>query len=169
MELIAAADKNWGIGREGGLLCHLPGDLKYFKEMTTGRTVVMGRKTLDSLPGGRPLPRRRNIVLTRDPSFAREGCEVAHDLPELFSLLAGQDAGGNAGGEPVMVIGGAAVYEQLLPYCDSCLITKLEAAFAADTFIRNLDAEADFRLAWQSEPQTENGVTYRFTRYERIR
>ena len=169
MELIAAADKNWGIGRDGGLLCHLPGDLKYFKEMTTGRTVVMGRKTLDSLPGGRPLPRRRNIVLTRDLSFAREGCEVAHDLPELFFLLAGRDAGGNAGGEPVMVIGGAAVYEQLLPYCDSCLITKLEAAFAADTFIRNLDAEADFRLAWQSEPQTENGVTYRFTRYERIR
>ena len=146
MELIAAADKNWGIGRDGGLLCHLPGDLKYFKEMTTGRTVVMGRKTLDSLPGGRPLPRRRNIVLTRDLSFAREGCEVAHDLPELFFLLAGQDAGGNAGGEPVMVIGGAAVYEQLLPYCDSCLITKLEAAFAADTFIRNLDAEADLRL-----------------------
>ena len=169
MELITAADKNWGIGREGGLLCHLPGDLKYFKEMTTGRTVVMGRKTLDSLPGGRPLPRRRNIVLTRDLSFAREGCEVAHDLPELFSLLAGQGAGGNAGSEPVMVIGGAAVYEQLLPYCDSCLITKLEAAFAADTFIRNLDAEADFRLIWQSEPQTENGVTYRFTRYERIR
>lgn len=169
MELIAAADKNWGIGREGGLLCHLPGEMKYFKEMTTGRTVVMGRKTLDSLPGGRPLPRRRNIVLTRDPSFAREGCEVAHDLPELFFLLAGQGAGGNAGGEPVMVIGGAAVYEQLLPYCDSCLITKLEAAFAADTFIRNLDAEADFRLTWQSEPQTENGVTYRFTRYERIR
>lgn len=69
MELIAAADKNWAIGRDGKLLCHLPGELKYFKEKTTGKTVVMGRKTLESLPGSKPLPNRRNIVLTKDPSF----------------------------------------------------------------------------------------------------
>ena len=137
MELIAAADKNWAIGRDGKLLCHLPGDLKYFKEKTTGKTVVMGRKTLESLPGSKPLPNRRNIVLTKDPSFEKEGCEIVHSVDELFDIL---------GEEPVMVMGGASVYEQLLPYCDSCYITKIDACFDADTYIANLDEKDDFQL-----------------------
>ena len=141
MELIAAADKNWAIGRDGKLLCHLPGDLKYFKEKTTGKTVVMGRKTLESLPGSKPLPNRRNIVLTKDPSFEKEGCEIVHS--------------------------GASVYEQLLPYCDSCYITKIDACFDADTYIVNLDERDDFQLEWHSQPMEENGFTYRFTRYDR--
>ena len=126
MELIAAADKNWAIGRDGKLLCHLPGELKYFKEKTTGKTVVMGRKTLESLPGSKPLPNRRNIVLTKDLSFEKEGCEIVHSVDELFDIL---------GEEPVMVMGGASVYEQLLPYCDSCYITKIDACFDADTYL----------------------------------
>ena len=85
MKLIAAADKNWSIGKDGGLLCHMPGDLKFFKEKTLGKTVVMGRKTLDSLPGGKPLPGRTNVVLTRDENFHREGCIVIHSIEELLS------------------------------------------------------------------------------------
>ena len=158
MELIAAADKNWAIGRDGKLLCHLPGDLKYFKEKTTGKTVVMGRKTLESLPGSKPLPNRRNIVLTKDLSFEKEGCEIVHSVDELFDIL---------GEEPVMVLGGASVYEQLLPYCDSCYITKIDACFDADTYIANLDEKDDFQLEWHSQPMEENGFTYRFTRYDR--
>ena len=87
MELIAAADKTWAIGRDGKLLCHLPGELKYFKEKTTGKTVVMGRKTLESLPGSKPLPNRRNIVLTKDLSFEKEGCEIVHSVDKLFDSM----------------------------------------------------------------------------------
>ena len=164
MDLIAAADKNWAIGKEGGLLCHLPGDLKYFKEMTTGKTVVMGRKTLESLPGGRPLQNRQNVVLTGDLSYQKEGCIIVHSVKELLETVNAQ--GSEDGG--VMVMGGASVYRQLLPYCQNCYITRLEADFEADVYMPDLDRDRDFVLAWESRPQEENGVTYRFTRYERM-
>lgn len=158
MKLIVAADKNWGIGKDGDLLCHLPGDLKYFKEKTVGKTVVMGRKTLESLPGGKPLPKRKNIVLTRDDSFAKEGCLVVGSIEELLAQY---------GDEDMMVMGGGTVYKQLLPYCEVCYITKLDAEFDADVFLPNLDEDQNFELTWQSEPHIENGITYHFTEYKR--
>ncbi len=160
MKLIVVADKNWAIGNEGKLLCHLPGDLKYFKERTTGKIVVMGRKTLESLPGGRPLPKRKNIVLTRNQSFAKEGCTVVHSIEELLKKYSDED---------VMVIGGGEIYCKLLPYCEGCYVTKIDAEFEADTYIPNLDESADFELVWQSEDKKENGITYRFTEYKRVR
>lgn len=159
MKLIVAADRNWAIGKDGGLLCHLPGDLKYFKEKTMGKTVVMGRKTLESLPGGKPLPKRTNVVLTHNRQLGQEGCEMVHSVEELLELY---DC------EELMVMGGSSVYEELLPYCDTCYVTKLDAEFEADAHMPNIDEMKDFRLAWQSESYTENGVTYVFTEYKRV-
>ena len=102
MNAIVVTDKQWAIGRSGDLLFSLPGDMKHFRTLTTGGTVIMGRKTLDSFPGGRPLPKRRNIVITRDPAFSREGCEIVH-TPEDALALAGDE-------ENVWLIGGGSIY-----------------------------------------------------------
>lgn len=159
MKLIVAAGKNWEIGKENQLLCHLPGDLKYFKERTQGKTVIMGRKTLESLPGGKPLPKRRNIVLTTDSSFEKEGCEIAHSIDEILELI-GNDS-------EAMVMGGGTVYRQLLPYCESCYITKIDKSFNADTYFPDLDSDDDFELVWQSDVNRENDIEYVFTEYKR--
>lgn len=160
MKLIAVADSNWGIGKEGKLLCHLPGDLRYFKENTLGKTLVMGRKTLESLPGGKPLPGRKTIILTGDKNFAAEGVLTVHSIDELLSLY---------GEHELMVAGGGQVYRQLLKYCDTCLITKIQGDFDADTFLPVLDKNEDFELIRQGEELTENGISYRFTEYKRIK
>lgn len=157
MKLIVAADRNWAIGNKGGLLCHLPNDLKYFKEKTLGKTVVMGRKTLESLPGGRPLKNRKNVVLTRRRDFLPEECIVASSVEDI---LARDDA-------DMMVIGGESVYRQLLPYCESCYVTRIDSVFEADTYFPDLDSDENFNLAWQSEEYEENGIRYRFTEYRR--
>lgn len=117
MKLIAAADEKWGIGKDGGLLCHLPGDLKYFKEKTLGKTLIMGRKTLESLPGGKPLPGRGTVVLTRDSKFSKESCSTAASVEELLSMYGGRS--GAAADDQLMAAGGGEVYRQLLKYCDS--------------------------------------------------
>lgn len=109
MNAIVVTDKQWAIGRSGDLLFSLPGDMKHFRELTTGGTVIMGRKTLDSFPGGRPLPKRRNIVITRSPDFHREGCETV-STPEDALALAGDE-------ENVWLIGGGSIYTALLGRC----------------------------------------------------
>lgn len=161
MKLILAADERWGIGRDGGLLCHLPGDLKYFKSMTMGKTVIMGRVTLQSLPGGRGLPGRRNIVMTRDCGFSSENCEIAHTVRELDALLEGTPA------DDVFVIGGASIYEQLLPKCDTCYITRIYEDFGADRSFCDLDGDPHFDCEPVSDVQEENGIRYRFYIYKR--
>ena len=165
MKLIVAVEKNWGIGKDNGLLVHLPGDLKYFKERTMGKTVVMGRKTRESLPGGRPLPKRTNIVITRNDQFEKEGCLVAKTVEEAVAL-AKEASGGST--EDVMVMGGESIYRQMLPLCDTCYITKINKAFDADAFFPDLDADPEFQVVWESEEQEENGVTYRFIEYKRV-
>ena len=159
MKLIVAADKNWAIGKDNDLLCHLPGDLKYFKERTTGKTVVMGRKTLESLPGGKPLPKRTNIVLTRDENFEKEGCIILHSIEELLEKY---------GQEDLMVMGGAEIYTKLLPYCDTCYITEIDKEFEADKYIPNVSIDPAFEKIWESEEQVENGISYRFVEYKRV-
>lgn len=158
MIAIAVVDKTWGIGKDGGLLVHLPGDLKYFKEKTLGHYVVMGRETLESLPGGKPLPGRTTIVITRNEAYEAD-CEILNSVDEFLKRY--ED-------EEVYVAGGAQIYEQLLPYCDSCLITKMDKAFDADKHFENLDESDEFELVNVSEPHEENGVTYRFTEYRRV-
>ena len=157
MNLIAAVDRNWAIGRGGKLLVSSPEDQKLFREETMGKVVVMGRKTLESFPNGKPLKNRLNIVLTSDKT-PREGCVVANDLQELFCALK------NVNGE-IFVIGGAAVYEELLPYCEEVFVTKIEADGNADTFFVNLDENKDFFLSEAGDRQESNGYYFRFTTY----
>ena len=161
MNMIVAADRNWGIGKNGELLTHLPGDLKYFKERTLGKVVVMGRKTLESLPGGKPLPGRTNIVLTANPFFEKEGCTVVHTMDELREECTKYEP------ENVMLIGGAMLYNLLMEECDSLFITKIDGEFEADVFIKNADELADYKIVWQSEIQEEKGIKYQFLEYKR--
>lgn len=165
MKAIVVADNNWAIGKDGGLLVHLPGDLKYFKEKTLGKTVIMGRTTLESLPGGKPLPGRKTIVLSRDPSLAEklDGAAVVNSRGALFEELTRtgqlQDA---------FVAGGETVYQQLLLYCNEIYVTKLDREFeGADKYFPNLDTLDVWEMTWESEPQEENGVGYRFTLYKK--
>lgn len=161
MKLILAADQNWAIGNQGGLLCHLSGDLKYFKERTTGKTVVMGRATLESLPGGKPLPNRENIVLSTRTDYAPLGVTVAHSEEELSAVLAGRNT------DEVMIIGGGKVYRDFLPKCDTCYITKIYKEFPADTWFVNLDEMDEFEVVWKSEIKEEKGIRYQFFEYRR--
>lgn len=161
MDLIVAADKRWGIGRDGGLLADLPTDMKYFKEHTTGKAVVMGRKTLESLPGGRGLPKRTNYVLTSNPDFEAERCITVNSEEALREALSQYGLG------EVFLIGGATLYNRLYKQCDRLYVTKMDADLDADTFIVNFDEDPDFEIVSESEPVTENGITFRFVIYER--
>ena len=161
MKAILSADKNWGIGKDGELLVRLPGDMKYFKEKTVGKVVVMGRSTLESLPGGKPLPERTNIVLSRNPDF-KAVCETCCSEAHLLRELAASEE------TEVYVIGGAQIYEALLPYCDTVFVTKIDAAFPADRHFPDLDRAEDWALVQESDPQEEKGFVYRFTEYRRV-
>ncbi|MBQ6388225.1 MAG: dihydrofolate reductase [Mogibacterium sp.] len=161
MNMIVAADRNWGIGRNNGLLADLPTDMKYFREHTQGKIVVMGRKTLESLPGGKGLPKRTNIVLSANPDFEAEGCIIVHSEYELFDELAKYDP------DNIFLIGGASIYNRFYKYCRRLFITKMDADLNADAFIVNIDEDEDYRLISESEPVTENGITFRFLVYAR--
>ena len=161
MKAIAAVAPDWGIGDGSGMLYHLPGDLKYFRKQTAGHAVIMGRKTLESLPGGKPLPKRRNIVLTRDRRYQKRGVYVCHSVRELLELLAA------LGETDPFVIGGGEIYRLLLPYCDACLLTRVDQPpeISPSVFFPDL-ASAGWHETASSERQEENGLTYRFTEWE---
>ncbi len=156
MKLIVAVSADWGIGRDNQLLFSLPTDMKFFRTMTKGATVIMGRRTLESFPGGQPLKGRENIVLSRDPAFRPEGVTVVRTPDELPDR---PDA---------FVIGGEAIYRLLLDRCDTAYITKVDAHVPADRFFPDLDALPDWQLAEAGPPQEENGLTFRFLTYRRV-
>ena len=157
MQAIVAVSRSWGIGKDGQLLFRISADLQRFRALTTGHTVVMGRKTLQSLPGGRGLPNRRSLVLTRQESFTPERAETVHSLAELL-VLAGDEA---------FVIGGQEVYEQLLPYCTRAYVTKVFADVPADAFFPNLDEDPLWRAVSTGEMQEENGLIFQYVEYQR--
>lgn len=160
MNCIVVVDQNWAIGCEGGLLFSLPTDMKRFRSLTIDGTVILGRKTLDSFPAGRPLPRRRNIVITRKVDFDREGCEIVPSPQAALEAAAGTEE------EQLWVIGGGSVYTALLPKCKRAFVTRVDsAAPEADTFFPNLDKLPGWEVESVSEPVEENGVTYRFVDY----
>lgn len=161
MNLIVAVDRNWGIGRDGGLLAHLPADMKYFREHTENKAVVMGRKTLESLPGKKGLPHRVNYVLTKNPDFRAERCVAVHSEDELWDAISRYEP------DDVWLIGGASLYNWFYSMCDRLYVTKMDADLNADTFIENFDEDPDFEIISESEPITENGITYRFVVYEK--
>ena len=158
MRAIFCADEKWGIGKDNGLLFSLPKDMKFFRETTRGKVVVMGRKTLESFPGGQPLKGRVNIVLSsREP---KEGTVGAKSLNELVQLLKGYPE------DDVFVLGGESVYRALLPYCSEVYVTKVAADGKADTFVPDLDEDEAFVLAAVGEPVEDNGYTLRFCTYK---
>ena len=155
MRAIVATCKDWGIGKDGDLLVHNREDMRHFVRLTTGGTVVMGRATLDSFPGGRPLKNRRNIVITRQDSFAREGVEVAHGVAEALDLVADSDP------DTVWLIGGASIYRQMLPYCSEVVVTRYDTVRDADTYFPDLDRDPAFEVAETAQGDTCVFVTYR--------
>lgn len=160
MNAIVVADRNWAIGREGALLFSLPTDMKRFRSLTTGGTVILGRKTLDSFPGGKPLPRRRNIVISRNLDEAQAGCEVAASPEEALALAGDPEA------DALWIIGGGSTYTALLQRCRRVYLTAVdEEAEGADTFFPNLDKLPGWELETEEAPLTENGHTYRFLTY----
>lgn len=161
MKMILAADEKWGIARNGNLLCHLPGDLKHFKEQTLGKTLIMGRVTLESLPGKKGLPGRRNLVLTRNPNYQAQDAEVVHNRRELIQAVAGLPE------DDIIVMGGEKVYRDFLPECDTCIITKIQGDLKADQFFVDLDQDPDFEKEEILPAQEENGISYRVFQYTR--
>lgn len=157
MNAIVAADLHWGIGRGGDQLCYIPADLKRFKALTTGRAVILGRKTLATFPGGRPLPGRRNLVLSRDPSFRPEGAEVFGSLEELLAHAP----------EDAFVVGGAQVYRQLLDRCETAYVTRLERVFEADAFFPDLDGHPAWSLESSEGDFSYQGLSFRYDIYQR--
>jgi dihydrofolate reductase len=157
MRLIAAVARDGGLGKDGKLLFHIPEDLHRFKRLTLGGTLIMGRSTLDSLPGGKALPGRRNLVLTRERQFSREGVEAFHSVGDLLAAL--------TEGEEAWVIGGGEVYGQFLPLCSQLFLTQVNAAPPADRFFPALGEE--WTLSERSPWQEEKGLRYRFCRYTR--
>lgn len=163
MNLIVAVDKNWAIGLGNKLLVSIPADMKFFRETTSGKVVVMGRKTLESFPGGQPLKKRTNIVLTKNTQSAPKDAVVVHDVDELLETLKGYPD------EDIFVIGGESIYRQLLPYCDTAYVTKIDHAYHADTYFPNLDEDAQWKMTGVTEEQTYFDLEYVFARYERVK
>ncbi len=159
MNAIVAVGKNWEIGRDGKLLAHIPEDMKFFRETTSGKVVVMGRKTFESLPQ-KPLKNRVNIVLTRNRAFEATGVIVVGGLDELLSVLRKYKQ------EDIFIIGGGQVYADLLPYCDKIYVTRIEKEFVADTFFPNLDNMREWGQE-KGELHEHDGLPFRFCIYTR--
>lgn len=162
MNLIVAVDKNWAIGKDNKLLVSIPQDMKFFRETTMGKVVVMGRKTLESFPGGQPLKKRTNIVLTRDKNYKVKDAIVVHGVEELLEELKNYDE------KEIYVIGGESIYRALLPYCKVAHVTKIDHAYEADTYFPNLDEMEDWKVTGVSEEQTYFDLEYEFVRYEKV-
>lgn len=161
MNLIVAVDKNWGIGKDGKLLASIRDDMEFFRDMTTGNVVVMGRKTLDSLPGGRPLSDRVNIVLTSNKKFERKGVVTCHTLSEVEEEIKQYKP------ESVFCIGGGSVYRMMLDMCDTAYVTKIDYAYDADTYFPNLDEMSDWEVCEESPEHTSFDIAFRFVTYKR--
>ena len=161
MKAILSADRNWGIGYQNRLLVSIPSDMNFFRQTTTGKVVVMGRKTLESFPNGLPLKNRTNIVLTKNKDYSVKGAVLVHTEEELFEELKKYSA------DDVYVIGGESVYRMLLPYCDTVYVTKIDHAFQADTFFPNLDEMDEWEMTEEGEEQTCFDLEFAFTKYER--
>lgn len=162
MNLIVNVDKNWAIGLGSKLLVRIPQDMKYFRSMTTGHVVVMGRKTLESFPESKPLPNRVNIVLTRDQGYQAPGALVVHSMEGVKEELKKYPE------EEIFVIGGGQIYRELLPLCDKAYVTKVDRAFDADVYFPDLDQDPQWKMTKVSEEQTYFDLEYVFAVYERI-
>lgn len=157
--MIAAVARDGGIGRDGGLLVHLREDLQHFKRTTLGAPVIMGRRTWESLPPrSRPLPGRRNLVLTRDPAWQAEGAERATTLDDALDRLRGEPR--------AFVIGGAQVYAEALPLAQTLVLTEIDAAFEADSHFPTF-GPSQFEEVAREQHTSESGLRFDFVTYQR--
>ena len=147
MNLIVAVDKNWAIGYNNDLLVSIPADKKFFRTETTGKAIIMGRKTLESFPNGQPLKDRKNIVITRKKDYNAKDVTVVHSIEEALEAVKEFKS------EDIYVIGGGEIYKQMLPYCALAHVTKIDYAYAADTYFPNLDADPEWELTGISDEQ----------------
>ncbi len=158
LSIIVAMDDNQLIGKNNALPWHLPADLAYFKKTTTGKTVLMGRKTHESI--GFPLPNRRNIIVSRNPNFQADGCEVVPSINDALSLAKNDDE--------VMIMGGASFYQQILPSVNRLYITQIEGKYDGDAYFPEFDHN-DFAETFKEShaPDEKNKHTYHFTILDR--
>lgn len=163
MNLIVAADSHWGIGNKGELLVRIPNDHKFFREETTGKVVVLGRKTLETFPQGLPLKNRTNIILSSNQDYRVKDAVVVHSLEELLEELKKYESG------DIYIVGGDSVYRQLLPYCDVAHVTKIDRRYEADAFFPDLDGMEEWEITADSEEQTYFDIAYQFVKYERVK
>ena len=170
MKMIVAVDKEWGIGNKGDLLARVREDLLFFRDKTLGKVVVLGSKTLATVPGGKILKNRTNIVLTRNPDNNPEGAVVAHSLPELLEILKGYNS------DDVFIIGGESIYRLMLPYCDTAFVTKFDKSYEKDAYIPSLDDTDEWELAEMGESRlsnpetdTEANLSFNFCTYKRVK
>ena len=163
MNLIVAVDNNWAIGCKNKLLVSIPADHKFFRQETTGKVVVLGRKTLETFPQGMPLKNRTNIILSTDPAYQVKDAVVVHSKEELLKELEQYRS------EDIYIIGGESVYRMMLPYCDVAHVTKIDHAYEADAYFPDLDADAEWEMTKISEEQTCFDMEYYITVYERVR
>ena len=159
MIAIVAVDKNWGIGKDGEQIVYIPGDLKRFKDFTTGNAIILGRKTMYTFPGSKPLKNRRNMILSRNPDFKTEGGEVYPDLDSLMANVTDPDN--------TYVVGGAMVYNTMIGQCDKAYVTKIDGEYPADCWFPNLDEDPAWEIEWEGEWQEAEGVRYRYVNYKR--
>lgn len=159
MKLIAAVSENWGIGKDNRLLFNIPKDMQFFREKTMGKTVILGRKNLESFPGGNPLKNRTNVVLTHDKNFRKDGVITVNGIEELLKL--------ECVDENAFVIGGESVYRELLKYCDICYITKVYEFADSDKFMVNLDESENWELLSETDKIEDNGHIISFCVYGR--
>ncbi len=160
MDLIVAVDEKWGIGKDGQLLVRLSEDMKRFRKMTVGNVVIMGRKTVQTFPQQRPLPQRRNIIMTHNTQYVCPGAEVCHNIQEVLRKVEKERK------KQIFVIGGGTIYKQFLPYCERAYVTKIYQTFVADTYFKNLDEDYHWKLVAQEPLQEEKGIGYAFLTYE---
>lgn len=162
MNLIVIADNNWAIGKGGQQLVTIPNDLKHFQDLTMGKTVVMGRKTFEALPGKRPLHGRVNVILSRNPEYRVNGAVTCHSMGETLEYLKKFDS------EDICIIGGGELYRQFLPLCDRAEVTMIDYVYAGDTYFPNLDKLADWKMTGESDEQTYFDLCYTYRTYEKI-
>ena len=161
MNMIVAVDEHWGIGNKNELLIRIPADMKLFREETTGKVVVLGRKTLETFPGGLPLKNRKNIILSSKKDFQVKDAQVVHSLEELLEELKNYEE------EEIYIIGGESVYRMMLDYCKKIHVTKIDRTYEADAFFPNLDEKKEWKVMVESDEQSYFDTTYRFVQYER--
>lgn len=161
MNIIVCVDSRWGIGNKGELLVSIPADKRMFKEHTTGKVVLGGRKTMEGLPGGTTLKGRTNIVLTSKKDYSFGDAVVVHNMEEALEELKKYPD------DSIYIVGGGKVYEEFLPYCDRAYVTKVDYQYEADTFFPNLEQSGEWVMTHDSEEQTYYDLEYYFTIYQR--